>query len=77
MYQVMRIQVLMRIPSLYIVLCTWYTLELHLQPQQEISSCLRIEKVFRHQLSTSSAWHKVAEGVSIGLVQLIKEIVDQ
>ena len=56
---------------------SYNTLELHLQSQQEIRSGLRIEEVFRDQLSASSSGHKVAEGVAIWLVHLIEEVVDE
>jgi len=63
--------------SSYFVLGTWYNLEFHLQPQQKVRSGLWIVEVFCHQLSARSSRHKVAEGVSVGLIHLIEEIVDQ
>jgi hypothetical protein len=73
-----RIQVLMRIPTLYFVLGTSYNnLELHLHPQQEIRSCLWVVEVLRHQLPSKSSRHKVAEGIAVWLVQFVEDVIDQ
>ena len=68
----------MRIPTLYFVLGTSYNnLELHLHPQQKVSSGLRIVEILRHQLPSKSSWHKVAEGIAVGVVEFIEEVIDQ
>lgn len=57
---------------------TWYNnLEFHFYPYKEIRPGLRIKEVLRHQLSARSSGYKVAEGVAIGLVQFIEDVVDQ
>ena len=69
---------LMRIPTLYFVLGTSYNnLELHLHPKQKIRPGLRIEEVLRYQFSAISSRHKIAEGIAVGLVELIEEVIDQ
>ena len=61
----------------FLVQTSYNNLELHLQPQQEINTSLRIVEVFHHQLSPCSSRYKVAEGVAIGLVHLIEDVIDQ
>ena len=56
---------------------SYNTLKLHLQSHQEVRSGLRIEEVFGHQFTARSSGYKVTEGIAVGLVHLIEEIVDQ